>query len=315
MNNILELFSIYLPIADVTVNMLILAALGIFTGVLAGMFGLGGGLIIVPVLTFMGIDYSVATASSTNQMTASSLSGYIAYARRNRVDYKLGLIMLIGGVFGSFCGTQLFHYLTKIGKLNFVVAACFALVLGVIGLSTLVDAIFLIYYKIIKVDRPKYKGMKLLSYLDIPFKITLSSCREQTSIISLIIVGFIGGILVSLLGIGGSLIMIPMMVYLLRVSDAFTAGTTHFQIIFTTILSTILHAYSGAYLDIVLSSILMLFTALGAQMGVKISSGFHPNNFRILLAVLVITLCAKVLFGLTATPKDMFVMEVVDVKK
>lgn len=309
MNNVFSLLNIYLPIADATINLLALATVGISTGLLAGMFGLGGGLIIVPILTFMGIDYSVAAASSTNQMTASSLSGYLAYARRKRVDYKLSLIMLIGGLLGSASGIALFHYLTKLGILGLVVSICFAVVLGAIGVCTFIDAFTIIYYKIRNIEKTRSKHTKGLRFLQMPLRLSFSSCREQVSIISLILVGFVGGILVSMMGIGGSLIMIPMMVYILGVSDAFTAGTTHFQIMFTTILSTFLHSYSGHHLDLVLSSILMIFTALGAQLGVRISSGFHPDNFRIILAFLVLALCAKVMYGMMADPVDIFTLE------
>jgi len=309
MEQIFSLLNVYLPIADVTVNLLAIVMVGIVTGLLAGMFGLGGGLIIVPVLTFLGIDYSIASASSTNQMTASSLSGYLAYARRKRVDYKLGLIMLLGGLIGSTMGIRLFHYLTDVGMLDFVVALCFAAVLGSIGLCTFVDAIIIMYCKLKHLDKPKIKRFNWAKKLKMPLRLTFSSCHEDVSIISLVFVGFIGGIFVSIMGIGGSLIMIPMMVYILSVSDAFTAGTTHFQIIFTSILSTLLHSYSCHHLDIVLSSILMVCTALGAQIGVRLTSEFHPDNFRILLALLVLMLCAKVLFGVMATPTDIFTLE------
>jgi uncharacterized membrane protein YfcA len=311
MENILALLKVYLPIADVTVNLLAIIMIGMITGLLAGMFGLGGGLIIVPILTLLGIDYSVATASCTNQMTASSLSGYLAYARRNRVDYSLGLIMLIGGLVGSATGIKLFYHLTKIGLLDFVVSICFIVILGTIGICTFFDASRLMYYRIRKTEAPKVKKISLFPNIKIPFKFSFASCHEPVSVISLILVGFIGGILVSIMGIGGSLIIIPIMVYLLNISPAFTAGTTHFQIIFTTILSTLLHSYSGHHLDIILSSILMLFTALGAQLGVRLSAGFHPDNFRILLAFLMLGLCAKVLYGVMATPFDVFTIEII----
>lgn len=311
MEQIFSLLNVYLPVADVTVNLVALIAIGVSTGLLAGMFGLGGGLIIVPMLAFMGIDYPVAAASSTNQMTASSISGFMAYARRKRVDYKLGIIMLIGGVAGSIFGVKLFYRLYAIGMLDFVVAVCFVVVLGLIGTWTFADAAVLLYRKINKIETPRVRKIGWPKALYMPWRISFYSCHEDVSIISLVLVGFVGGVLVSIMGIGGSLIMIPIMVYILKVSDVFTAGTTHFQIIFTTILSTLLHAYSGQHLDIILSSILMVCTALGAQIGVKLSSGFHPDNFRILLALLVLVICVKVLYGAMSMPNEMFSIEVV----
>lgn len=304
MEKLISLLNIYLPVADLTVNLTALVLIGVFTGLLSGTFGLGGGLIIVPALGFIGVDPAIAVASSTNQMTASSLSGFMAYAGRNRVDYKLAIVMLLGGIPGSLVGSILFEYFTNMGTIDFVISIGFLFVLGSIGIFTFIDAIKILAGKVSK-KRPDDSEPRI----KMPLHVQFPSCHASCSIFSPIIIGFIGGILISVMGIGGSLVTIPAMIYLLRVSEAFTAGTTNLQLIFTSILSTLLHSNSGTHMDIVLSTILMVCTSLGAQIGVRIASGIKPNNYRILLALLILALCAEVLFNLIITPSNLFVIE------
>lgn len=304
-----DFFNIYLPIAEINLNIFLIIAIGVGIGILAGIFGIGGGLILVPILIAIGVPSQVAVATSTNQMTAASFSGFLAYARRKRVDYKLGALMLIGGLSGATLGVIVFDILTDLGVIDTFISLSFLILLSIVGYTTSKDAIILLYYKLKKLERPKLQHKRWFNKISLPFKVNFISTRHEMSIFSPVIVGFIGGFLVAIMGIGGSLIMLPAMIYLLRISEAFTAGTTHFQIIFTTILATILHSVTSHNLDIVLSTILIVGTAFGVQIGARIGSKCHPENYRLLFALIIFLLCVKVAYGLVITPKSLYSVE------
>lgn len=307
---VLNWFQIYLPIAEVNINVLILVVLGISIGMLAGIFGLGGGVFIVPILIAIGIPSEVAVAISTNQMTASSFSGYLAYSRRGRVDYKLGSLMLVGGVFGTILGVKIFDYLRIIGYIDIFISIGFFILLATIGATTAKDALTLIYYRYYKkMEPPKEHHSIWLKKIVLPMQMEFISARRKISAFSPVIVGFVGGALVAMIGIGGSLVMLPAMLYILRISEAFTAGTSHFQITFTTILATILHSVASHNLDIVVSTILIIGAAFGVQIGARIGSKFHPENYRIFLALMLFMLCLRVGYGLFSTPDSIYIVE------
>ncbi len=305
-----EIFQIYLPIAEIKLDIVLLLAIGVFTGLLSGMFGLGGGLIVVPILMAVGVEPRVAVASATNQMTAASFSGYLAYARRGRVDYKLAAVMLAGGLPGAVTGVLLFRLLAEIGKLDVVVSLCFIVLLSSIGMLTLFDTISWLYYKMNGLPVPRtHHRFRWPIKIKLPLHIQFDSAHSTVSIFSPIMIGFVAGVLMAIMGIGGSLIMIPAMLYILHVSHAFTAGTSHLQIIFTTILATVLHAVTSNNLDIVLSSLLILGTAFGAQVGVKLGSSLHPEYFRLMLALVIFALCVVVIRGLLIQPDFVYTVE------
>jgi uncharacterized membrane protein YfcA len=304
------LFDIYLPIAEMRVDGLMIIALGLLIGLIVGFFGLGGGLIAVPLLMFIGIEPHVAVACATNQMTASSFSSYLAYARRDRVDYKMSFLLLLGGLLGTSAGSILFKYLSRKGYIDTVISLGFVLLLAFIGFTTAKDAAILAY-KRWKGDTVKHSGFfrKLFKRVKLPLRTTYVSSHKEISYISPALVGIFGGVMVSLLGIGGSLIMIPFMIYILRVKESYTAGTSQFQIIFTSIIATFMHALGPFSIDLVLSFILILGTAFGAQIGVRLSSGMDPINFRIALAVLIMLLCARVIYSVTQIPVELYDLE------
>ena len=304
-----DIINIYLPIAEVNLNIFLIIAIGVGVGILAGIFGIGGGLILVPILVAIGVPSQVAVATSTNQMTAASFSGFLAYARRKRVDYKLGLLMLVGGLAGATFGVMVFDALTDLGMIDIFISLSFLVLLGIIGFTTSRDALTLLYYKFKKLERPKPHPKKWFKNFSLPFKINFISTRQEMSVLSPILVGLVGGFLVAIMGIGGSLIMLPAMIYLLRVSEAFTAGTTHFQIIFTTILATVLHSVTSHNLDIVLSTILIIGTAFGVQIGARLGSKWNPDNYRLLFALIIFILCVRVACGLVVTPQSLYTVE------
>jgi uncharacterized protein len=306
--SIADIFSLYLPIAEIRVNILILIAVGVGIGFLSGMFGIGGGIILIPALLFIGVPTALAVSTVTNVMTASSFSGYLVYAKRNRVDYKLGILLLIGGTFGSVLGVYLFDVLSDSGKLDLFISMAFIIMLSTISVVMSKEAFTILYfrYKGRAVSHSEHflRGKKFL-----PFHIALPSCKHSMSVLSPIIIGMLGGALVAATGIGGSLIMIPAMIYILRVSDAFTVGTAQFQIIFTTIITTLLHAISANSMDVILSVICILGVVLGVQLGARMGLHCHPENFRVLLAILIISLCIRVVINLYSVPVSIYEVE------
>lgn len=306
-----QLSQIYLPIAEVNINIFLLIAIGIAVGVLAGIFGLGGGLILVPILVAIGVPSQVAVATSTNQMTASAFSGFLAYARRKRVDYKLGVLMLAGGVIGSVLGVITFEYFTELGIIDIVISLCFLVILSIVCFTTTKDAIILLYRRFNKLNHTKRYHKKLFSKFSLPCQINFISTRQPISVFSPLMIGLVGGFLVALMGIGGSLVMLPAMIYFLGVSEAFTAGTNHLQIIFTTIIATILHSVTDHNLDLILSTVLIIGTSFGVQIGVRMGAKFRPDNYRLLFAMIILVLCINVVYGLVSTPKSLYSVETI----
>lgn len=304
----IDLFNIYLPIAQVSVNVLYLIVISVAVGVISGTFGLGGGIIMLPILTFLGVPTRVSVASIANLITASSFSGYLAYARKKRIDYVLGMLLLLGGIIGVFTGIIIFNYLSYAGKIDMAISIIFIVLLSTVGIVTGIDSFLIITQKLTKRQIRKQRSFNF-KFINLPYKVALPSCKRKMSVIFPIIIGILSGVLVSLTGIGGSLIVIPAMIYLMRISDTFTVGTAHFQLIFTSIIATVLHGLSNNSLDIVLSTILILGNVIGVQVGVRFTAKFRPDYYRIILSIVVIGLCLKVAHNLFATPQELYVIE------
>lgn len=303
------MIDIYLPIADVKADLLVLIFIGLMTGVLSGLFGLGGGLISVPYLTLIGIPPQVAVATATNQMTAGTLSSCIAYARKNRVDFKLGLTMLSGGLMGNLLGLFVFEHLKNQGDLDTFISLSFFFLLSIIGLKTGYEAIASIYSHIHNNDeKTATKRHSHLFYI-LPLRMKFKSSEEKASILLPTLIGFIGGFFVLMLGIGGGFIMIPAMLYLLRIDETFLSGTIQFQIIFTSIFSTILHSLTSQNIDIILCIILILGTVVGAQIGAKLGIKFQPKKFRIVLALIILVMAINVGSDFLIEPANIYKIE------
>lgn len=302
-------YHLYLPIADISINLLLLISIGLVTGLLAGVFGIGGGIISMPILVAIGIPAQIAVATVTNQMTAASFSSYLAYARRNRVDYKLGCLILLGGILGSILGVILFYWLSHIGLADIFISASLAVILSIIGAISAKNAATIIYYKYKRLMLPKQNVPKWIQHIT-PLTMQFISAKNKISALFPIALGIISGLLVSFLGIGGSLIMLPIMLYIFGVSPLYVAGTIHFQMIYTTILSTIMHGVTSPSIDIVLSIALIIGTAFGAQLGAKLGAKLEQETFKIILATIIITLCIKVTTGLLIAPKNIYNTEI-----
>ena len=298
--------SIYLPIAEMNVNILLIILLGIMVGGLTGLFGVGGGFLMTPLLIFLGIPPTVAVGTEAPHVLASSLSGAIAHWRRKNVDIKMGVFLLTGGIAGSIVGVNLFKVLREFGQIDVIIQFLFLIFLGLIGFSMLFESA--------KTTIKKYKTTSLIrtklhqhSWIHgLPFKMRFHRSKLYISTIPPIIIGFIVGILSAMMGVGGGFIMIPAMVYILGMSTNVVVGTSLFQIIFVTANSTFFQSYLNQTVDIVLASLMILGGVIGAQVGAKLGSTFKAEYLRGVLAILVLAVCIKILLDLTLTPDDLF---------
>lgn len=301
---------IYLPIAELPLNILLLLMLGGLGGVLAGMFGIGGGFLLTPLLIFLGVPPPVAVASSTNQIIASSVSGFLAHWKRNNVDIKMGLFLLAGGIVGSSLGVWLFAILKKLGQIDLVISLTYVIFLGTIGAMMGVES-----YRTIQRQkrgiaplRPIDARFRWLKELPLPFQTHFPHSDLRLSLLLPIGIGAIGGMLVSLMGIGGGFIMIPAMIYILGMPTAVVVGTSLFQIIFTTSNATLLQAINTQSVDIVLSLLLIIGGVFGAQLGTKLGMKLPAEKLRGLLSLMVVAVCLRLALGLFLTPKEFFTL-------
>ena len=275
----------YLPIAEMSINPVGFLVLGIIVGTLSGTFGVGGGFLMTPLLIFLGIPPAIAVASEANHIVGSSLSGTIGHLKRKAVDIRMGNVLLAGGILGSFFGIYIFNSLKQIGLVDLLITASYFLFLTGIG-------IFMLYESI---DSLGYFGHKKRSriyhhswIMGLPIKVRFRRSGLYISLIPPYIIGFVVGIFSSIMGVGGGFIIIPAMIYILRMPTNVVVGTSLYQIIFITSFVTILHASTNQSVDIVLALILLLGGAIGAQIGVRLSSKLNGAWLRIALSILVL---------------------------
>ncbi|MDC6448398.1 sulfite exporter TauE/SafE family protein [Alphaproteobacteria bacterium] len=298
--------SIYLPIAEMNINIFLIVFIGMLVGALSGLFGVGGGFLMTPLLIFLGIPPIVAVGSEAPHVLASSVSGVIAHWRKKNVDFKMGFFLLLGGVMGSTLGVYLFKLLNSYGQIDIVIQFLFLIFLGFIGMSMAFESAktTIKNYRTTSAIRTKLHQHSWIHGL--PFKLRFHRSKLYISAIPPILIGFFVGILSAMMGVGGGFIMIPAMVYILGMSTNVVVGTSLFQIIFVTANSTFLQSYLNQTVDIVLSALMILGGVIGAQIGVKIGSKLKAEYLRGILAILVLLVCAKILTDLILTPTDMF---------
>jgi uncharacterized membrane protein YfcA len=304
---------IYLPIAGLPVDVILLLFLGIITGILSGMFGIGGGFLMTPVLIFLGIPPAIAVSSSANQIIASSLSGFIAHLHRKNIDFKMGFALLIGGIIGSFLGIALFHNLQKTGLIDLIISICYVLFLGTIGSLMLIESIKSIYLKKKNTKNSKVNKAPRLDRFNLPLIIYFPHSNIKISIIIPIIIGCIAAILVAIIGIGGGFIMVPAMIYLIGMNTQIAVGTSLFQIIFTSIIVTFLQAVINNTVDIILTILMLAGSVTGAQLGTRIAVKLPAEHLRVLLAIIVLLLVARLAYGLFIEPTELY--EILSVPK
>jgi uncharacterized membrane protein YfcA len=294
---------IYLPIAEISVNAFLLLGLGGIVGILSGMFGVGGGFLMTPLLFFIGIPPAVAVATEANQIVASSFSGVLAHFKRKTVDLRMGTVLLIGGLVGAALGVVVFNYLKAQGQVDLLVKLCYVIFLGVIGGLMFSESLNAIR-KTSKGTVPKRKKHNWIHGL--PFKMRFRVSGLYISVIPPIIVGVLVGILAAIMGVGGGFIMVPAMIYLLGMPTKVVVGTSLFQIIFVTAFTTMLHATTNFTVDIVLAVLLLVGGVFGAQIGTRIGVKMKAEQLRILLAIMVLAVCGKLAFDLLVMPSDVF---------
>lgn len=294
---------IYLPIAEMSVNVVLILGLGGGVGFLSGLFGVGGGFLMTPLLMFIGIPPAVAVATEANQIVASSVSGVLAHWRRGNVDFKMGGVLLVGGFAGSSVGVWLFTVLRDLGQIDLVIKLSFVVFLGIIGGLMLVESVHAIMRRRKKAPPRKSKR----SWLDrMPLKMRFRRSRLYISVLLPILVGFVVGLLAAIMGVGGGFIMVPAMIYLLGMPTAVVVGTSLFQIIFVTANVTLLQSITNQTVDVVLAMLLLFGGVVGAQFGARAGALLRGDQLRSLLAMMVLIVCGKLAFDLVVTPEDIY---------
>ena len=295
---------IYLPIAEVSVNAFLLLGLGGGVGVLSGMFGVGGGFLMTPLLFFIGIPPAVAVATEANQIVASSFSGVLAHLRRRSVDLKMGTVLLVGGLVGAALGVVIFNYLKSLGQVDLLVRLCYVVFLGVVGSLMFVESVNAIR----RSRRPKAVPTRRKHGLvhALPFKMRFRVSGLYISVIPPLAVGLVVGILAAIMGVGGGFIMVPAMIYLLGMPTKVVVGTSLFQIIFVTGFTTLLHATTNFTVDVLLAVLLLIGGVVGAQVGTIIGARLKAEQLRVLLAAMVLIVCGKLALDLLLMPAELY---------
>jgi len=296
---------IYLPIAEVSVNAFLLLGLGGIVGILSGMFGVGGGFLMTPLLFFIGIPPAVAVATEANQIVASSFSGVLAHLRRKTVDLKMGTVLLIGGLVGAGLGVMLFNQLKSMGQVDLLVKLCYVVFLGVVGGLMFIESLNAIRRsRSPSAGVPQRRKHGLVHAL--PFKMKFRVSGLYISVIPPLLVGLCVGVLAAIMGVGGGFIMVPAMIYLLGMPTKVVIGTSLFQIIFVTGFTTLLHATTNFTVDVVLAVLLLIGGVIGAQIGTRIGVKMKAESLRILLAMMVLAVCGKLAMDLLLTPSELY---------
>jgi uncharacterized membrane protein YfcA len=297
---------LYLPVANLSVNALVIVLLGGGVGLLSGMFGVGGGFLTTPLLIFYGIPPTVAAASAATQVTGASVSGVLAHLDRGGVDLRMGAILIAGGVIGSLIGALLFEVLTDLGQIDTVIAILYVVLLGWVGTIMGREA-----WGALRVQRggksrpaPKRRHHPLVAALPLRWRFYRSGL--YISPLAPLILGAVGGILTMLLGVGGGFIMVPAMLYLLGMSTQVVVGTSLFQILFVTIATTMVHAMTTGAVDIVLAGLLLLGSVVGAQVGARFAQKARPEYLRLALAAIVILVALQMAVGLFVRPAEIY---------
>jgi uncharacterized protein len=300
---------IYLPIANLSVNALVIILLGGAVGMLSGMFGVGGGFLTTPLLIFYGIPPMVAAASASTQVTGASVSGVFAHMKRGGVDFQMGGVLVVGGIFGTLTGAVIFELLEKMGQIDTVINILYVVMLGSIGSLMAKES----YQSVIAlrggkpVPPKKRRHHPLVANLPMRWRFYRSGL--YISPLAPLILGFVTGIMTMLLGVGGGFIMVPAMLYLLGMGAQVVVGTSLFQILFVTMSSTMMHSLTTKAVDIVLAVLLLIGSVTGAQIGAKLAQRMQPEYLRLLLAVIVLLVALRMALGLGWRPDEIYTVQ------
>src|SRR6266481_2837062 len=296
---------IYLPIAEVSLDVFLLLGIGAAIGFLSGVFGVGGGFLSTPMLIFIGVPAAVAVASSANQLVGASLSGVLAYWKRGAVDFKMGFILLLGGLAGSVLGVWLFTWLKRLGQIELTISVCYVLLLGTLGFLMGIESI----RAVLRQRRPGGVRRKLHHHNwmhGLPLKTRFRRSKLYISALLPIGLGLIVGVLSAILGVGGGFLLVPAMIYTLGMPTQMVPGTSLLQIIFVAANVTFLQAYTNRTVDAVLAMLLLVGGVLGAQIGTRFGTRLRGEQLRFLLALMVLAVAAKLAYDLTVRPDDLY---------
>ena len=299
---------IYLPIAEVSMHIGIIIGLGGGVGFLSGLFGVGGGFLMTPLLIFFGIPPAVAVSTEANQIVASSVSGVLAHMRRGNVDFKMGGILMAGGVIGSSLGVALFSFLQSIGQIDLVIQLSYLVFLGIIGSLMLTESV----RTIIRSRKPGAVRGKLHQHNwlhGLPLKMRFRRSKLYISAILPLALGAFVGILAAIMGVGGGFVMVPAMIYLLGMPTSVVVGTSLFQIIFVTANVTLLQSIQTQTVDFLLAGLLLFGAVIGAQFGSRAGALLRGEQLRGLLALMVLAICIKIGYDLVVRPEDLLSVE------
>lgn len=295
---------IYLPIAGMSVDIFILLGLGLVVGFLSGLFGVGGGFLLTPLLMMIGIPSTVAAASDANQIVAASSSGTFAHWRLGNVDFKMGIILITGGVIGGTLGVQLIRVLRASGNADFVIRITYVIMLGVIGSYMFQESLRNIRRPGLSVARAGHEKQSWFARLceALPFTTDFGKSGITLSAIVPFVLGTLVGVLAALMGVGGGFIMVPVMVYLLRMPMHVVVGTSLFQVLFTCVNVTFMQSYYNNTVDLVMAMLLLTGSTLGAQIGAQVSNRLKADQLKIILASIVLLVMVEMAFSLLLRP-------------
>ena len=297
---------VYLPIANLSVNGIVIVALGALTGILSGMFGVGGGFLTTPLLIFYGVPPTVSAASAASQVTGASVSGVFAHTRRNGVDFQMGSVMVAGGILGTAFGASLFRLLQEIGQIDTVINILYVLLLGSIGMIMARES-----FQALRAERsgeaiPARKRRHHPLVASLPMRWRFYRSGLYISPLAPLILGMVVGVLTMLMGIGGGFVLVPAMLYILGMSASVVVGTSLFQILFVTMATTMMHAMTTKAVDIVLASLLLIGSVTGAQIGAKFAQMASPIRLRLALATIVLLVALRMALGLGYRPDEIY---------
>ncbi len=298
--------TLYLPIAEMSVSVIVYVALGLTIGFLSGLFGVGGGFLLTPLLTFLGVPSAVAVATSASHVVASSVSGAVTQYRRGNVDVKMGLVMLAGGLVGTYLGVQAVKILRRAGYFDFTMSILYVVFLGAVGTMILIEGINASRQKAKPGGASPRKSGQHNWMEGLPFKTRFPRSKLYISAVPPIVIGMFVGIMSAIMGIGGGFVVIPAMIYLLRMPTGLVVGTSLFQIVFVGALATVLHAVENKSVDIVLAFILIIGGVIGAQFGTMVGDKLRGEHLRVLLGALILLVAARMALDLVLPPADVF---------
>jgi uncharacterized membrane protein YfcA len=300
---------IYLPIAELSLNLFVLLGMGFAIGFLSGMFGVGGGFILTPLLIFLGVPAAIAVGTSASQVVAASVSGAIGHWRRNNIDVQMGLVLIVGGIIGALLGVLVLGFLRALGQLDLFVAMTYVVLLGTVGALMLIESVRTIRASPVKAGPSRRRGSQHTWIEGLPLKMRFRHSRVYASAIPFVAVGAFIGLLTGIMGVGGGFLMVPAMIYLLRIPTRIVIGTSTFQIVCVTAFATVLQAALNGTVDLLLSLPLMAGSVIGAQFGVGYAERFRPEQLRALLALIVLAVAVRISLGLVIPPAELFSVE------